>query len=216
MAGVSGANEFAEFADDLAEFQESIPDILEQAAGNTAKEVRRRIVRNLQRSSTSKGGEYNSDKSDYEPGGENDSSTDDFHLDNEESWVIFGPNTSRGGTTRVRIQPTSAVEDRAEYIEYGTSSHEPAGDTPYYFKYNGVMIVVSDAPVETDDGDVVPLGERFDAEPQSVEGVEPLNYFGSALLQVKTEGVLQKELNQAFADVVSENDAFDIQGLGIV
>jgi len=204
MAGVSGAEQFAEFADDVEDFKARIPDILREATEETVKQLRREVVKNINQDSTSKGGTLDSRTSPYEPGGENDSSTDNFHISEPSAWRIVGPFNA-GDEIQAFLQPKEDVSDRAYYIDQGTDSHSPDGDNPYYFNYNGITIVVSDAPVTDEGGDTVPISERFDAEPQAVDGVEEMNYFGRAIATIKAENVLQEELNKAFAQAVQES-----------
>jgi hypothetical protein len=199
MPGVTGAEQFAEFADDVEDFKARVPDILDQATENTAERLITEITRELRQDTTSQGGTYDSRTSPYSPGGENDSSTDNFHITDRDAWK----NVKISNKERV-VSPIPAVADRARYIAFGTRDHEPDGDIPMYFKVNGVTIVLSDTPPKRG-GEDVPLGERFEGEPTAVSGVESTMYFAKAIARIKAQGVLQRELNKAFVQALEDS-----------
>jgi hypothetical protein len=210
---VDGAEKFSEFADNCEEMKARVPNILQEATENTVKELRREIVKQIAKGSTSKGGTLDSRTSPYSPGGENESSTDNFHISDPEAWRIVGP-ASTGEQVFVTLQPKVDVKDRAKAINYGTPGEgasggggtiEPDGETPFYFKYRGITIVVSDSPIENPDGSMNPIENRFEGEPYSIDGVEPQNYWGKAFETIQSENVLQDELNKEFSQALHDS-----------
>jgi len=203
MAGIEGAEQFAEFADKVEDLNSEVGGVTNTATKETGERLVEEITDQLKRDRTAKGGTYNSSEgsSPYSPGGTNDSSTDNFHLTETNAWKNGGqPN----GKVRT-VSPRPAVNDRAKYMAFGTRDHGPDGNMPMYFKVNGLTIVLSDTPATNEDGETVPLAERFEGEPTEVSGVDSSMYFAKALGRIKAKGVLQKELNKAFAQALQDS-----------
>jgi hypothetical protein len=201
---VETANAFEEFAENCDELRKLIPRVLQEATERTMRQLRTEVVKIIQDSETSKGGTLDSRTSPYSPGGENDSSTDNLHISDRSAWNIIGPNRTGEGV-EARLEPKEAVSDRAWYINYGTDSHEPKNDEPYYFQYRNITIVVSNSPIETEDGSMKPIHERFEGEPQSVDGVEEMGYWQQAIAKIKVEGIIDRELRKAFERALQDS-----------
>jgi hypothetical protein len=202
--GVEGAEGFREFADRIADLEAEAPQIIDKALRRTAREVRDEVIDAIERQQTSKGGTFDSRTSPYEPGGTNESSTDTYHISDKDAWLIAPTSTDT-----IVVAPRPSVRKRAEYMNFGTPSHGPDGETPMYFQYNGVTIVLSETPVTDEEGEVIPLGERFDDEPVEVDGVDRTNYFFIGLERVKRRNVLRKELKRAFEEALIESGLFE-------
>lgn len=206
QASASGSENFADFAEDVRDFEASVDDILDEAVTNTAKTLREYVVEELRRDSTAKGGTYDSRTSPYEPGTTNDSSDDNLHITEESAW-----NITKRGNTEVVFSPREEVRDRAEYIAFGTEDHGPTDDTPMFFQVNGITIVLSESPPVDENGEPVSLGERFDAEPTEVSGVDATMFFGKAVARIKAQNILQRELNKSFTKHLEESGLGEIQ-----
>lgn len=181
--GDDPSEEFREFADDVYTFRTTVPDAIEEGIEDTAKELKEIITEKIEKKQTTKGGTLNSRTSPYSPGGENDSSTDGLHLVDTEAW-----NHRRTQLGQFRVYPNPKVRDRAKFIEYGTADHGPNGDVPMYFQVGGMTIVMSTAHPEAG------LGERFDARPTEVEGVEPQLYFMEAVYDLQARDSLRNNI----------------------
>lgn len=128
--------------DEFRDFAESVDDIdvdmaIHRGIKKSGEEYIDEVTARIKDAETNNGGTFDSRTSPYEPGGTNESSTDSYHISEQDAW------TSRAeGQKMVKIKPVPEVAQRAEYMEHGTKSHGPDGDTPMYFYVDGVMIVV--------------------------------------------------------------------------
>lgn len=186
---VDGANEFRDFAADIEELSHRVPDAIERALEETGEDLIREIRFKLQAGSTAKGGTLNSRTSPYWPGGSNDSTDDPYHLSDREAWVsrAVGRNT-------LIVAPREAVQDRAKWLEYGTSDHGPVGDNPMYFWVAGTKIVVwadDVASIEGAEGQEIGV-----PQPGEVEGVEPQMYFHKAVQEVQDKKYLTRNITK--------------------
>lgn len=211
--GATGSDEFREFADDLETVAARIPrDVLEPAMEDTAEELIDQILHNLDVAATSKGGTYDSRTSPYEPGGENDSSDDGFHITERDAWTVEIDNI--GGSKGILVQPKLAVKDRAYWIEKGTPDHGPDGDTPMYFYANGHLVVMAEKPkrsspfygpyIEQASSDDVDGAQFNFGEPTEVDGLDPLNYFENAVRALSSRRTFSKNINKHWKKVLQE------------
>lgn len=201
---MAAGSEFGEFADDVDDLIDDIDTVLENAVEETARQLVVEITQQIKSYETDKGGTLDSRTSPYSPGGENDSSDDNYHISEPSAWNST-VRESGEDQYEVVVSPKEAVEDRATYLEGGTSDHGPDGDTPMYFNYNGVTIVVSDVPPVDEDGNPVPISEQFDGNPREVSGIEPVNYFDQAVVNIKSRQVLENNIRIELQKAVTEN-----------
>lgn len=192
--GDDPSEEFREFADDIEELRARVPSAIEDGIEDTAMQLKEKITEKIQKKGTSKGGTLDSRTSPYSPGGENDSSTDGLHIADESAW-----NHRKTQIGQFRVFPNPKVRDRAKFIEYGTTDHGPDGEIPMYFDVGGMTIVMSDAHPEAS------LGERFDAEPTEVEGVEPQRYFMEAVQELRAEDALRENIARRLQAAAQES-----------
>jgi hypothetical protein len=204
MAGIEGSKNFRDFADDISDFSDRVDDILDNAAEQTAAELKAEIITQIEKKQTSKGGTLDSDTSKYSPGGENKSTKSSMKLSDYSSWGI---ETTRSSNSRVRkrIYPKEGIRDRANMLEGGTSGPE-GEDTPMYFNVYGVTIVVSSVPPTSDEGVPIPLADRFDGEPRSIDGVEPQNFVADAFNEIEAKNRLKKNIEKEFERQLQQSD----------
>lgn len=203
VQGIDTFRDFAESVDDI-----DVDAAIKRAVDQTADDYISELTGILKRETTSKGGTFHSDTSPYDPGGSNSSSTDSLHISEPSAWQTY----KQGRRTAV-IRPKEEVADRARMMQTGTKSHGPDGDTPMYFRLNGMIIVVTDsitfdsrsAFLENRDGDLS-LDARFEhGEPGEVDGVDGVNYFTRAYFELlenrrlvnNIENELEREVREA-------------------
>lgn len=220
MASIEGADEFGEFAENTQGLADDVDRILEEALEEIATELIGSITRQLMRRDTEKGGTLDSRTSPYEPGGENSSSEDSYHISETSAWQY---ETISGSEPAVVVTPKPAVQDRAYWLDQGTKDHFPDGDNPMYFYVNGIKIVLTE-----DDGysgedlrqlgvgsgrdnaarlneETPTTGETNQGEPKAVSGVEPQNYFQAAVLALLVGDKIERALESAWEDAVRRN-----------
>lgn len=201
MAGIEGIDDFRRFSDDLRDLEARIPYVLSRTVKMTAIDIRDMAIANLRKSTTSQGGTFDSRTSPYSPGGENDSSEDNFHLTDRNAWKVT-QNVQSDTAARAILSPIPAVAERAKHIEYGTQDHGPDKDTPMYFNAYGQTIVVSDVPRVDEDGETNSLEEMFAGEPMEVSGVKQQNYLTRAISRAKAQNVMGEHLRKNFAQAI--------------
>ncbi len=219
VTGSVDYDEFDEFADKLEDVAARVPpDVIKDAIDDTMHELVGQVTNNLKIATTAKGGTYDSrtGSSPYSPGGENDSSTDNYHISDRNAWYTDSGYVS-GEWTGV-IQPKLAVKDRAYWIERGTANHKANGDTPQHFYVNGIHIVMAEKPSRnspnynsyiqqaSDDRYENPVeAAQFGfGEQKTVAGIERLGYFAHAVEIIKKRRVFSKNLNKHWKKVLQE------------
>ena len=212
VTGSVDYDEFDEFADKLEDVAARVPpDVIKDAIDDTMHELVGEITQNLKKATTAKGGTYDSRSSPYSPGGENDSSTDNYHISDRNAWYTNSGYV--GGEWTGVIQPKLAVKDRAYWIERGTSDHKASGDTPQHFYVNGMHIVMATVPQNPEDAEKYFLrrklfgdeSARFEhGDEVAVEGLKPLGYFQSAVAKIGSRRVFSKNLNKHWKKVLQE------------
>jgi len=203
VSGSTNTVGFEKLAEQFDDLESKIDEILEESLKSTGDEIVKEIVNILQAEKTSKGGTYDSRSSKYEPGGTNDSSSDNLHLATKDAWKR--EVSISDGEHQVSVTPKEAVDYRARKMNYGTSDIEPKGDTPMYFKVDSYTVVVSDQPERLEDEIYSERIQRqFDGEPQSIDGVEGNYYFQRAVILVVASNFLDRELSRRFRQAASE------------
>lgn len=195
---IEGIDTFRDFAEDVRDID--VEAAVERAVEQTADDYIDVLTSIIRRETTAKGGTFDSRTSPYEPGTTNDSSDDSLHISDPSGWMSYKESEST-----VVVQPKPAVADRARMMEFGTPDHGPKGDTPMFFRLDGMTIVVTEEGEGLSDD--APLGERFDQEPGEVEGVDAQNFFSRAYqnlvanqrLKKNLEDELEKEAREAMA-----------------
>lgn len=208
MAGVSTGGDFEDLADDLEKLEDDVPEIINEAIEETAKDLREEVCNQVELKGKAQGGPatFDSRTSGYDPGGENDSSDDGLHISEPSAWMAEVQKSSQVGF----VAPKPEVRDRAEYLNSGTADGiEPDGETPMYFQVYGYTIVVSSIP-EEQRGEDIPLAERFNGEPRSVDGVDETNYFTHAIKKIRDGNVFEDNLKEAFEIKVKQTKMFSV------
>jgi|APHM01.1.fsa_nt_gi hypothetical protein len=196
MASLETNDDFDDFADNIKELEDGTDEIIREALDNIGERLVDYITDMVESEGKSTGTDatFDSRTSPYSPGGENDSSTDNRHLTDESGWIV----QKSAATKAVSVRPHPSTSDRAYYLAKGTTQPEPDGDTPMYFKLNGFTVVVSNMPQTDAEGNIIPLETRFEGEPESVSGVDGTGYFGKAFGLLKSNDVVEEELEKAF------------------
>lgn len=193
---VQGLDEFRDFRDNIEDIHSRVPrDVVMKGVEDTLKELKLEIVKNIRKSSTSKGGTLNSDTSPYSSGGSNSTDRGGPHIDSLDAWNHY--HQSANPHTFV-IQVDKDVQDRAWWMERGTSDHGPTGDDPMYFRVGGMFVVMSDAPTDAD------RQAKFAAEPTEVEGVKGFHYFEAAVDTIVRREALTKNIERRWKKVLQE------------
>lgn len=138
MAGIKGIQKFRDFADDVEEI--NVTAAIKRAESESAKDFVDILTDEIEGSSTTKGGTFDSRTSPYEPGGTNDSSDDSLHITDSNAWkTVNFPD-------RTVVSPKKEVETRVKFLNEGTRDHGPRGDAPMHYFFNGFHVVVHSAP----------------------------------------------------------------------
>jgi len=209
MAGITGIDEFEEFADDMDSIVNGFSKAKRDAIKATADDFVTALTQRIRDTETAKGGTLDSRTSPYSPGGENESSDSNLHISNKSAW-----ETEVVGDDMAVVFPNPEVHKRASWMEYGTSSHGPSGDTPMYFRSGGVTIVVADkpdrnSPFYTPYTQLSALEGQKEAlfaygEPGEVDGVEPQRFFRGAVQDVKRGDRLKVNMGEQIDQLFEE------------
>ena len=185
---LTGADEFSDFADQVDDI--NVERAIRKGLDKTGEDYISAVTSIIDRTRTAKGGTLDSRTSPYSSGspGSNESG-DGYHISDENAW-----KATRQGPERITVQPIEEVEDRATWLEFGTSDH--TSDSPMYFNVNGMTIVVSN--VSPDAG----LDDRFEGEPAEVSGVNAQNFFSQAAQQLRNNERVKRNLREALEDEV--------------
>lgn len=214
MAGVETNQDFANFADKLEDLSAEVPEILNNALDKTAKDLRREVCEQVKKEGSQYPGKatFDSRTSPYEPGGTNDSSSDNLHLVDTNAWVA---KTVPAAKTAI-VSPKNEVRDRAKYLAFGTTDHGPDGDKPMYFNVNGFTVIVGTFPLDNldvdsiEDIDSVGASLQFASEPAEVSGVDSTMYFAKAIRNINRNNVLQENLEEAFREKIAEHNLVEL------
>jgi hypothetical protein len=204
---IEGIDEFRDFAESIDDIDVDIA--IHRGVKKSGEDYIDEVTARIKAAETDKGGTFDSRTSPYEPGGTNESSTDSYHISENDAW-----NSRADGQKKVIVKPVPEVAKRAEYMEYGTSDHGPDGETPMYFYVDGVMIVVT----EDFDKSELDASERIGADdiqdaaftfgtPGTVDGVDEQKFFANAAHALDDNNVvvdnieqeLEREFEEAFA-----------------
>ena len=179
---VTGVNEFRHFADSVDDVADDVDSVIRRAVRMTGYDFVEEVVELVRKASTAKGGTFDSRTSPYSPGGTNDSSDDPFHLADRSAWLV-----ETLGTNSVIVSPREEVEDRAKFMEYGTSAHGPTGDEPMHFWAGGTHIVVSE-----------------DGVPGEVAGVPAKHIFTRAAMILERNNTFKNNLRAALNERMAQ------------
>lgn len=213
-AGVYNLGEFREFEDSLRNIKARVPSnkdppsgVLRAGIQDTIAELKREIVKNVDKATTSKGGTFDSRSSPYEPGGENDSG-DGHHLADVESWNDYRQ------TFGYVVQPAKSMEDRAYWMEEGTSDHGPNGDDPMYFYVGGSLVIMAEKPKRSSPFYKPYIqqsaisgveGAAFNyGEPTTVDGVEAQHFMREAVNTLAQNRALERNIRRRWKVVLQE------------
>lgn len=216
MAGITGLDEFEEFSDSMDTIASKVREAKRKALKDTAKDFKKALTGHIRSSSTVKGGTLNSETSPYSPGGENESSDSNLHISDWAAWEI-----EVVGDDMAVVFPNPEVHTRASWMEHGTASHGPSGDTPMYFRSGGVTIVVADkpdrnSPFYTPFKQLSALEGQKEAlfaygEPGEVDGVEPQRFFAQAVRDVERGDRLKVNMGKQI-DKLFEEQGIVLEG----
>lgn len=224
----TGATEFQEFADDIEAVSDRVPEIIENAIEITGQEYIDTVTDKIKASTSQRGSTLNSSTSRYSPGGTNDSSDDNLHIDSHDAWFVYTGSRNEGF-----VSIRSEAQDRAWWLERGTRSHPPSDDTPMYFYIGGELVVVLQKSEALKNVDEMPggspthstikqgttlspeaLSEAMDGDtpsylfesgiPGEVEGVQAVNFFEYAANEMKRQRRFSKNLRDQFKRVLEE------------
>jgi hypothetical protein len=202
MAGVQGVQEFEDFQDSIRDIEGRVPaHVVKDGVEDTIRALKIRIVNNIRRSFTPKGGTLNSSSSPYDPGGENSTTQQGGpHISSKRAWNDYHQNNNPHVFV---IQPDKRVANRAYWMERGTRDHGPSGDDPMYFRIGGMYVVMSDAPEDAS------LPEKFDAEPTEVEGVDGYYFFEAAVNTIVSNKTLSRNIERRWRMLLQE-EGFEV------
>lgn len=223
----TGGKQFQEFADDIEAVSDRVPEIIEDAIEITGQEFINIVTDKIKASTSQRGSTLNSSTSRYSPGGTNDSSDDNLHIDSHDAWFVYTGSRNEGF-----VSIRSEAQDRAWWLEKGTRSHAPSDDKPMYFYIGGDLVVVlqksekikrleekGHGPMKStlDKGTTLSPEQRSAALegdtpaylfesgiPGKVEGVEAVGFFEYAADQIRKKERFSKNLRDQFKRVLEE------------
>ncbi len=220
---VEGIDEFEDFAESMRNItgdsrKDGIKKAKRDALKATADDFITALTRRIRASETSKGGTLDSRTSPYDPGGTNESSDDNLHISNKNAWSKI-----LVGNDQIAVFPKPEVQKRASWLEHGTASHGPSGDTPMYFHVGGSTIVVADPPEKGDEDYKNWTSAMFSdntdrtsslfsyGEPGEVDGVEPQRFFEGAIDDVQRGNRFKENMGEEIDKLFIE-EGLELEG----
>jgi hypothetical protein len=211
MFAVEGVDEFNEFAEDMDSIVDGLAKAKRDAIKATADDFITALTQRIRSMETAKGGTLYSRTSPYSPGGTNESTDSNLHIQNKGAW-----ETEVVGDDMAVVYPNPEVHTRASWLNYGTAEHGPSGDDPMTFDVGGTQIIVSEEPINMTNRDSLDMSAvafgYIGAEPGEVSGVEPQRFFEGAIRDTKRGNRFKEnmgdQLDQLFEEqgIVLEGD----------
>jgi len=205
--GVS--HNFEDLERDIEDLKGRTSGIASNTSEKMGEQMKKEVVNILSQESSAGGSSFDSRTSNYEPGGENDSTNSDIHLtetqDSKSAWKVTKQSAGQNGGSKHVFSVKPDAEYRATVINYGTVGKDisPEEDTPMFFYASGNLIIIGPVPEDASVSERFNIPESMQDRLRSVRGVQSVRYLSRGIDRVRPQvrHMGRKELRKAVQEI---------------